>query len=88
MENKLISLTSADKIDHEGATGTEIIVNPDYITHFHIAEKREGNLTHIHFVSGKTILVSQTVDEIMELIKPTIKKTSPETVQQVASSLR
>jgi len=42
MENKLVSLTSAD-IDHEGATGTEIIVNPEYITHFHKAERREFN---------------------------------------------
>jgi uncharacterized protein YlzI (FlbEa/FlbD family) len=88
MENKLVSLTSADKIDHEGATGAEIIVNPEYITHFHKAEKREGNLTHIHFVSGKTILVSNTVDEIMQLIQPSSKVTSPEDLHKVASSFK
>ncbi len=87
MENKLVSLTSAD-IDHEGATGTEIIVNPEYITHFHKAEKREGNLTHIHFVSGKTILVSNTVDEIMQLIRPRAKVTSPEDLHKFAQSFK
>lgn len=71
MEAKLITLTSADKIDNEGTAGIEIIVNTAHITHFHKAPKREGDLTHIHFTGGHVALVEQTVEEIKKLIEPT-----------------
>jgi hypothetical protein len=72
MNNKLITLTSANRYDSEGGSaGIEIIVNPEHITHFHKAEQREGNATHIHFVSGQVALVTQTVQEVRELVQPT-----------------
>lgn len=70
MATRLITLTSALKFDSESNENIEIVVNPDYITHFHKAEKREGNLTHIHFVSGQTVLVKQSVEDIKALFEP------------------
>ncbi|MEJ7676869.1 MAG: hypothetical protein WKG06_03125 [Segetibacter sp.] len=41
MEAKLITLTSADKIDDQGTPGIEIIVNTAHITHFHKAQQKK-----------------------------------------------
>ncbi len=71
MEAKLITLTSADKIDNEATIGIEIIVNTAHITHFHKAQQREGYLTHVHFTGGHVALVKQTVEQIKKLIEPT-----------------
>lgn len=72
METKLISLTSASRYDSEGGSaGIEIIANPEHITHFHKGEQSEGKVTHIHFISGQVAVVTQTVQEVRELIQPT-----------------
>lgn len=71
MEAKLITLTSADKIDDQGTPGIEIIVNTAHITHFHKAQQKEANLTHVHFTGGHVALVKQTVEQIKKLIEPT-----------------
>lgn len=76
MTNKLISLTSAEKIDADGDSGTEIIINPQHITHFHKAEQKKGNLTHVHFVSGHVALVTQTVEEVKDLLQPELQRGS------------
>lgn len=78
MEPKLITLKSANKIDTEGQAGIEIIVNTAHITHFHKAEQREGNLTHVHFTGGQVALVTQTVEEVRDLIEPPQKETQPQ----------
>ncbi len=75
MATRFITLTSANKIDSESEAAIEIIVNPEHITHFHRAEKREGNLTHIHFVSGQVALVAQSTEEVKALIHPIAKGT-------------
>lgn len=69
MEVKLITLKLADNTAGEGAAGTNIIANTAHITHFHKAVQKEGNLTHIHFTGGQAALVTQTVQEIIELIE-------------------
>ena len=54
MEKKLITLTSANRYDSEGGSaGIEVVINPEHITNFHKAEQRNGNATHIHFLSGQ-----------------------------------